>query len=100
MTIYKLPSGSYKVDIRRTRRGEKPYRDSATLVTKAEAEAYQTATLRTLRKARDAGLEVPEKTTLYDLLDDWWLDHERKVAESNRQAVHRRMKMWQRSHLS
>jgi len=99
MTIYKLPSGSYRVDIRRHRRGEKPYRDTAVFTTKTQAEAYEKKSRAVIEKAQGRNLAIPGRTTLSDLLDDWWKDQQETIAPSNRRATHRRVKMWQKSHL-
>lgn len=99
MTIYKTANG-WKVDIRRNRKGERPYRDTATFTTHAKAEAYQKKSYEALDRAAEDGLKVPQQTTLADLLKDWWKAREKQIAESSRRATHRRVKVWQDSHLA
>jgi len=97
---FRLPTGKWAIDFRRSRAGEKPFRCARTFDTKSEAESYLSRLVEQVEEAAKLGLNMPTDLTLSEALDEWWAEAENTVAPSNMNATRNRKLMWQRSNLA
>lgn len=94
---FKTPNG-WRIDYRRARAGEKPFRVQRVFDTKAEAESFIRQLDERVQQAARSGLKMPDSITVGQALQSFW--NNKEVAESNHEAYRNRVKKWQAHHFA
>lgn len=85
MAVYKR-GASWVADITSTKRGEPPFRATATFSTRAEAQEYERTTKARLKEKRQTGFALPDpRITLADALGRFWKEAE-AMADADEQS--------------
>lgn len=94
---FKTPTG-WRINYRRSRTGEKPFRCQRSFRTKLEAEEFLKALDAKVRHAARVDMRMPDSTTVGQALEEFFEERKETLAASNAKAYANRIKKWQAMH--